>query len=94
MTCVHHESLVPRWLEHPSSVREVVGFIPVRDSDFSLSHAHGIMITYYINANEIPGELSCENMISLHVKIKCYFHMLKDHRCYGYIINRAFSSEK
>ena len=24
---------------------------------------------YYINTNEIPGELSRENMISLHVKI-------------------------
>ena len=28
---------------------------------------------YYINTNEIPGELSRENMISSHVKITCYF---------------------
>ena len=27
----------------------------------------------YINTNEIPGELSRENMISLFVKITCYF---------------------
>ena len=33
------------------------------------------IIIYYINTNEIPGELSCENMISSHVKITCYFHM-------------------
>ena len=45
---------------------------------------------YYINTNEIPGELSHENMISSHVKITCYFHMWKNHCCYGYIINRAF----
>ena len=30
---------------------------------------------YYINTNEIPGELSCKNMISSHVKITCYLHM-------------------
>ena len=30
---------------------------------------------YYINTNEIPGELSRENMISSHVKITCYLHV-------------------
>ena len=30
---------------------------------------------YYINTNEIPGELSHENLISSHVKITCYLHM-------------------
>ena len=30
---------------------------------------------YYINTNEIPGELSRENLISSHVKITCYLHM-------------------
>ena len=30
---------------------------------------------YYINTNEIPGELLCENLISSHVKITCYLHM-------------------
>ena len=30
---------------------------------------------YHINTNEIPGELSRENMISSHVKITCYLHM-------------------
>ena len=44
--------------------------------------------------NEIPGELSRENMISSHVKITCYFHMWKYHRCYGYIINRTFRRKK
>ena len=29
----------------------------------------------YINTNEIPGELSRENLISSHVKITCYLHM-------------------
>jgi len=30
---------------------------------------------YYINTDEIPGELSRENMISSHVKRTCYFHV-------------------
>ena len=30
---------------------------------------------YYINNSEIPGELSREKVISLHVKITCYFPM-------------------
>ena len=42
----------------------------------------------------VPHELLCENMISWNMKITCYFHMWKDHRCYGYIINRAFCSKK
>ena len=41
----------------------------------------------------MAGELSRENMISSHVKIICYLHMRKDHRCYGYKINRAFPGE-
>ena len=49
---------------------------------------------HYINTSEIPGELSCENMISSHVKITCYLHKRKDHRCYGYIINCTFLSKK
>ena len=49
---------------------------------------------YYINTNEIPGDLSRENMISSHVKITCYLHLWKDHRCYGYIINGAFHTKK
>ena len=52
-----------------------------------------VIICYYINISEIPGELSHENMISSHVKITCYFHMWTDHRCYGYIINWVFRSE-
>ena len=49
---------------------------------------------YYINTNEIPGDLSRENMISSHVKITCYLHLWKDHRYFGYIINRAFHTKK
>ena len=30
---------------------------------------------YYINTNEIPGELWRENLISSHVKITCYLHV-------------------
>ena len=44
---------------------------------------------YYINTNEIPGELSRENLISSHAKK----HVRKYHRCYGYIINRAFHTK-
>ena len=51
-------------------------------------------LNYYINTNEMPGELSRENLISSHVKITCYLHMWKYHRCYGYIINRAFHTKK
>ena len=50
----------------------------------------GNILFYYINSNEIQGELSRENLISSHVKIMCYLHMWKYHCCYGYIINRAF----
>ena len=53
-----------------------------------------IISLYYINTNEIPGELSCENLISSHVKITCYLHKWKYHCCYGYIINRTFHTKK
>ena len=49
---------------------------------------------YNINTNEIPSELSRENLISSHVKITCYLHMWKYHRCYGFIINRTFQTKK
>ena len=42
----------------------------------------------------MPGELSRANMISSHVKITCYLHMRKDHRCYGYIIIAPFAAKK
>ena len=45
---------------------------PLRDNN----NIYDIYIyIYYINTNEIPGELSRENMISSHVKITCYLHM-------------------
>ena len=49
---------------------------------------------YCINTNEIPGELSHQNMISPDVKITCYLHTWKDNRCYGYTINGAFHCKK
>ena len=33
---------------------------------------HVISSIYHITTNEIPGELSRENLISLHVKTTCY----------------------
>ena len=30
---------------------------------------------YYINTNEMPGELSRENLVSSHEKITCYLHI-------------------
>ena len=56
--------------------------------------SHVCNIFYYITTNEIPGELSCKNMLSSHVKITCYLHMLKDHHCYGCVINRCFHRKK
>ena len=61
-------------------------------------------ITSYINTNEIPGELSREStktpmktpmkyQVSFRAKT-WYLHMWKYHRCYGYIIDRAFHTKK
>ena len=36
-----------------------------------------IISCYYINTNEIPGELSHKNLISSHVKITCNLHNVK-----------------
>ena len=47
--------------------------------------SYPITLIYYININEIPGELCRENMISSHT--------WKDHCYYGYIINCAFRSK-
>ena len=50
---------------------------------------------YYINTNEIPGELSRKNLISnSRVKITYYLHVWKYHCCYGYIIDLAFHTKK
>ena len=49
--------------------------------------------SYYINTNEIPSELSRENLISSHVKMTCYLHTWKYHRCYGFIINRTIQTK-
>ena len=54
---------------------------------------HRINLFYYINTNEIPGKLTRENLISSHVKMTCYLHVWKYHRCYGYIINSAFHTK-
>ena len=36
---------------------------------------HSIIPDYNVNTNEIPGELSRENLVSSHVKITGYLHM-------------------
>ena len=59
---------------------------------FLTFHAISWHATYYINASEIPSELSRENFLSSHVRIKCYLHTWRDHRRYGYIY-RAFESK-
>ena len=48
---------------------------------------------YCINTNEIPGDLSHQNMISSDVKITCYLHTWKDNCCCGYTINGAFHKQ-
>ena len=53
-----------------------------------------IILFYYENTNEIPGELLHENLISSRVKITCDLQMWKYHLCYGYIINHAFHTKK
>ena len=48
------------------------------------------ILFYYINTSEIPSELSRENFIYSHMKITCYRHTWRCHRCYGYITNCSF----
>ena len=74
--------------ENPASLRVDTCKVTLK-TDKSEKSPH-----YYINTNEIPGELSRENLISSRVKITCYLHMWKYHRCYDYIINRAFHTKK
>ena len=50
------------------------GNLFVHDPKVSWFRVHAVYMLYYINTNEIPGELSRENMISSHVKITCYLH--------------------
>ena len=68
--------------------------ISLQDTSQYLALFHLWSAFYYINTNEIPGDFSCENMISSHVKITCYFHMWKYHRCYGYVINLTFRRKR
>ena len=42
-----------------------------RESEVEISNNR---TNYYLNTNEIPGELSCKNLISSHVKITRYLH--------------------
>ena len=71
-----------------------IGNIPLLSTKYHKIICKCINALYHINTNEIPGELSRENLISSHVKITCYLHMWKYHRCYGFIINRAFHTKK
>ena len=65
-----------------------------RISPFLIGSNPQVNFFYYINTNEVLGELSRKNLISSHVKITCYLHMWKYHCCYGYIINPAFHTKK
>ena len=46
-----------------------------------------------INNNEIPGDLSCKDMMFI-CKNNTLSSHVKDHHCYGYKINRAFHNKK
>ena len=46
-----------------------------------------------INNNEIPGDLSCKDMMFICENNTLSSHV-KDHHCYGYKINRAFHNKK
>ena len=52
--------------------------VPKWMSSFCKNNVTFNMVTYYINTNAIPGELSQENVISSHVKITGYLTW-KDH---------------
>ena len=52
--------------------------VPKWMSSFCSNNVTLSTVTYHINTNAIPGELSHENMISSHVKITCYLTW-KDH---------------
>ena len=53
------------------------------------------MISLHISTNEIPGELSPENMIIfISENNMCVFYLWKDYRWYGHIIKRVFHSKK
>ena len=67
--------------DFPSFLRDIFYF-----RQDILSDIFRYIIMEYINTNEIPGELSRENMLSSHVKI--WLHK------YGYIIKRAFHTKK
>ena len=40
-----------------------------------------------------PRPITVYYLVSSHVKISCYPHMGKHHRCYGFIINRPFQTK-
>ena len=53
--------LVAQWIERPPCVQEVMGLIPVGDSDISLSHACVVLIhssfTFHYRAQTLPSSL-------------------------------------
>jgi len=51
--------LVDKWIERPPSVQEVMGLIPVGDSDFSLSHACVMLISSLFTEGAIVQVLCC-----------------------------------
>ena len=49
---------------------------------------------YYINTNENTTWAFARKNDIFTCEITCYFHMWKDHHCYGYKINLTFRSKK
>ena len=72
------ESQMPQfsWGEGGGGVHTQAIWMPRYLMLFFSSILH-IISFYYINTNEIPGELSHKNLISSHVKITCYLHNVK-----------------
>ena len=52
------KELVAQWIEHPLCVRDVIGSIPVGDSDVSLSHARVMLINspFTLNRNVLNSK--------------------------------------
>lgn len=61
------------WIMSTPSISWKMNNRKIYKEDYYTS-GHFIKVTYYINTNEIPSELSRENMISSQVKITCFLH--------------------
>ena len=54
-----------QWLERPTGVRKVMGSIPVRDSDFFLSHARDMLnIPFFLKNHERTDKALTVSIVS------------------------------